>query len=108
MKIGCRKLPRKRKREREISVNAPGYIPKTEPILRDTTGTEALDVFKLSGTVGRILSLVMFAVGIFITILAAYSLSTSINMLLSPLFMGLLGAVGGLNILCGLLLLSKK
>ena len=101
-------MPRKRKREREISVNAPGFIPKREPILRDTTGTEALDVFKLSETVGRILSLVMFAVGIFITILATYSLSTSINMLLSPLFMGVLGIVGGLNILCGLLLLSKK
>jgi uncharacterized Tic20 family protein len=101
-------LPRKRKREREISVNAPDYIPKREPILRDTTGTEALDVFKLSSTVGRILSLVMFAVGIFVTVLAAYSLSSSINMLSTPLFMGVLGLVGALNILCGLLLLSKK
>lgn len=105
---GCEKLPRKRKREREISVNAPDYIPKRESILKDTTGTEALDVFRLSGTVGRILSLVMFAVGIFATVLVAYSLSSSINMLLSPLFMGVLGFVGALNILCGLLLLSKK
>ncbi len=101
-------MPRKKKREREISVSAPDYIPKREPILKDTTGTEALDVFKVSGTVGRILSLVMFAVGIFITVLAAYSLSTSINMLLNPLFIGVLGLVGALNILCGLLLLSKK
>jgi uncharacterized Tic20 family protein len=101
-------LPRKKKREREISVSAPDYIPKREPILKDTTGTEALDVFKVSGSVGRILSLVMFAVGIFITVLAAYSLSTSINMLLNPLFIGVLGLVGALNILCGLLLLSKK
>ena len=99
-------MPKKKKRE--ISVNAPDYIPKREQILKDTTGTEALDVFKLSGTVGRILSLVMFTVGIFITVLAAYSLSTSINMLLSPLFMGVLGLVGALNIFCGLLLLSKK
>jgi uncharacterized Tic20 family protein len=105
---GCEKLPRKKKREREISVNAPDYIPKREPILKDTTGTEALGVFHLSSTVGRILSLVMFAVGIFVTILAAYSLSTSINMVLSPLFMGVLGIIGALNILCGLLLLSKK
>ena len=101
-------MPRKKKREREISVNAPDYIPKREPILKDTTGTEALGVFHLSSTVGRILSLVMFAVGIFVTILAAYSLSTSINMVLSPLFMGVLGIIGALNILCGLLLLSKK
>jgi hypothetical protein len=101
-------LPRKRKREREISVSAPDYIPKREPILKDTTGTEALDVFRLSGTVGRILSIAMFAVGIFITVLAAYSISMSINMLLNPLFIGALGLVGALNILCGLLLLSKK
>jgi uncharacterized Tic20 family protein len=101
-------LPRKRKRKREISVSAPDYIPKREPILKDTTGTEALDVFRLSGTVGRILSIAMFAVGIFITVLAAYSISMSINMLLNPLFIGVLGLVGALNILCGLLLLSKK
>ncbi len=105
---GCGKLPRKRKQDREISVNAPDYIPKREAILKDTTGTEALDVFKVSGTFGRILSIVMFAVGIFVAVLAAYSLSTSINMLLSPLFIGVLGLVGALNILCGLLLLSKK
>jgi uncharacterized Tic20 family protein len=99
-------LPQKKKRE--ISVNAPDYIPKREPILKDTTGTEALDVFKLSGTIGRILSLAMFAVGIFVAVLAAYSISTSVNMLLSPFFIGVLGLVGALNILCGLLLLSKK
>lgn len=97
-----------KKREKEISVNAPDYIPKREPILRDTTGTEALGIFKLSKTLGRILSLVMFAIGIFVVILAAYGLSTSINMLLNPLFMGIFGLVGALNILCGLLLLSKK
>lgn len=108
LEYGCEKLPSKRKREKEISVNAPDYIPKRESILKDTTGTEALGVFHLSNTVGRILSLVMFAIGIFVTVLAAYSLSTSINMLLSPLFMGVLGFVGALNILCGLLLLSKK
>jgi hypothetical protein len=105
---GCEKLPRKRKREKEISVNAPDYIPKRESILKDTTGTEALDVFKLSSTVGRILSLVMFAVGIFVTVLVAYSLSSSVNMLSSPIFMFVLGLVGGINVLCGLLLLSKK
>lgn len=101
-------MPRKKRKQREISVNAPDYIPKREPILKDTTGTEALDVFKLSGTIGRILSLAMFAVGIFATVLAAYSILTSINMLLNPLFIGVLGLVGALNILCGLLLLSKK
>ena len=101
-------MPRKRKREREISVRAPDYIPKRTPILKDTTGTEALDVFKVAENVGRVLSFVMVAVGIFVAILAVYIIITSINMFLNPLFVGVLGLVGALNILCGLLLLAKK
>ena len=101
-------MPRKRKREREISVSAPDYIPKRAPILKDTTGTEALDVFKVAETIGRVLSFVMVAVGIFVAILAAYSILTSVNIFLNPLFVGVLGLVGALNIICGLLLLAKK
>ena len=101
-------LPRKRKRERKISVRAPDYIPKREPIFKDTTGTEALDVFKAAETVGRVLSFVMFAVGILVVVLSAYSILTAANMFLNPLFIGILGLVGALNILCGLLLLAKK
>ena len=101
-------VPRKRKRERDISVSAPDYIPKRAPILKDTTGTEALDVFKVVENVGRVLSFVMIAVGIFVAILSAYSIITSVNMFLNPLFVGVLGLVGALNILCGLLLLAKK
>jgi len=91
-----------------ISVRAPDYIPKRAPIFKDTTGTEALDVFKVAGTVGRILSLVMFAIGIFIVTLSAYSSLTSANIFLNPFFVGVLGLVGALNILGGLLLLAKK
>jgi hypothetical protein len=76
-------LPKKKK-DREISVRAPDYIPKREPIFNDTTGTEALDVFKVAETIGRGLSFVMVAVGIFVAVL------------------------GALNIFCGLLLLAKK
>ena len=101
-------MPRKRRKEREISVNAPDYIPKREPIFKDTTGTEALDVFKVAENAGRVLSFVMFVVGIFVAILAAYSILTSVNMFLIPLFVGVLGFVGAINILCGLLLLAKK
>ncbi|MCK4885086.1 hypothetical protein KAS24_03345 [Candidatus Bathyarchaeota archaeon] len=101
-------MPRKRKKEREISVSAPDYIPKRAPILKDTTGTEALDVFKVAENVGRVLSFVMVAVGIFVAILAAYSILTSVNIFLNPLFVGVLGLVGALNIICGLLLLAKK
>ena len=101
-------MSRKPKKEREISVSAPDYIPKRAPILKDTTGTEALDVFKVAETVGRVLSFVMVAVGIFVAVLAAYSIITSVNIFLNPLFVGVLGLVGALNIICGLLLLAKK
>jgi hypothetical protein len=101
-------MPRKRRKEREISVNAPDYIPKREPIFKDTTGTEALDVFKVAENFGRVLSFAMFAVGIFVVVLSSYSILTAANMLLNPLFVGVLGLVGAVNILCGLLLLAKK
>ena len=101
-------LPKKRKKEREFSVRAPDYIPKRAPIFKDTTGTEALDVFKLAETIGKVLSFVMFAVGIFVIALSAYSILNSISMFVNPLFMGVLGFVGALNIFCGLLLLAKK
>ena len=102
------RLAKKRKKDREISVRAPDYIPKRTPIFKDTTGTEALDVFKVAETVGRVLSFVMVAVGIFVAVLAVYSSLASANIFLNPLFVGVLGIVGALNIFCGLLLLAKK
>ena len=102
------KLSKKRKKANKISVRAPDYIPKREPVFKDTTGTEALDVFKVAGAVGRVLSFVMFVVGIFVVALSSYSILTSINMLLNPLFVGVMGLVGAINIVCGLLLLAKK
>ena len=101
-------LARKRKKERKISVRAPDYIPKKEPIFKDTTGTEALDVFKLTGIVGRIFSLVAFAVGIFVAVFSGYNILTSGNIFLNPLFLAVLGCVGAINLVCGLLLLAKK
>jgi len=101
-------LTKKRKKNKKISVCAPDYIPKREPVFKDTTGTEALDVFKVAGTVGRVFSIVMFVFGIFVVALSSYSILTTINMLLNPLFVGVLGIVGALNIFCGLLLLAKK
>ncbi len=102
------KMSRKRKKERKISVNAPDYIPKREPIFKDTTGTESLDVFKVAGNVGRVLSLVIFAVGVFVVVLSVYSILASFNIFLNSLFIGVLGFFGVINILCGLLLLAKK
>ena len=103
-----RKLAGKRKKTKEISVSAPDYIPKREPVFKDTTGTEALDVFKVVETIARFLSLVMFAIGIFVVSLSAYSIITAVSMFLNPIFLGVLGLVGSVNIICGLLLLAKK
>ena len=101
-------MPRKRKRGKEISVRAPDYIPKGEPILKDTTGAEAWDLFKATENVGKVFSFAMIIVGIIIIILSGYSILTSSNFFLNQLFVGVLGFVGAINILCGLLLLSKK
>jgi hypothetical protein len=101
-------MPEKEKKKKEISVRAPDYIPKKEPILRDTTGTEALGVFKVAENVHRIFSFAVVAAGIFIVILSTYISLSSINLFSNPLLIGVLGFTGTTNILCGLLLLSKK
>ena len=100
-------MPKKRK-NKEFSVSAPDYIPKRAPVFKDTTGTEALDVFKVAQGVGRILSFAMIALGIFIVVMSGYSITISANMFLNPFFVGVLGLVGALNIFCGLILLAKK
>ncbi|MFZ7138132.1 MAG: hypothetical protein ACOWW1_06920 [archaeon] len=101
-------MARKRKNDNEVSVRAPDYIPKKKPIFKDTTGTEALDVFKVVQILGRILSIAMLAAGIVTVCLTAYSLIMSISLFFNPMFMIVLGITGALNIFCGLLLLAKK
>ena len=101
-------MSRKRKKEQEISVRAPDYIPKRAPVFKDTTGTEALDVFKVAEIISRILSFAMIAVGIFVVVLSANSILSSTNIFLNPIFVVVLGLVGVLNIFGGLLLLAKK
>jgi len=101
-------VPQKRKKIKEISVRAPDYIPKKTPICKDTTGIEALDVFKVAGKVGRFFSFIMFAIGIFGSILSGYSILISANLFLNPSFGGIIGLIGALNIFGGLLLLAKK
>ena len=101
-------MSNKRKKEKEYSVRAPDYIPKKAPIFKDTTGTEALDVFKLAKTIGRLLSFVMFGIGILVAVMAAYSLINAVNIFLNPMFLGVFGVIGAINIFCGLILLAKK
>ena len=101
-------LSKKQKKNKEVTVRAPDYIPKRAPIFKDTTGTEALDVFKVANYIGRVFSLVMLVVGIFIISISAYSLLIAGHIFLNPFFLGILGFVGTLNVFSGLLLLAKK
>ena len=98
----------KKQKKEKISVRAPDYIPKKEPIFKDTTGTEALDVFKLTGIIGKIFSFVSIVAGIFVMVFVIYNILTLANMFQNPLFLTVLGMVGAINIICGLLLLAKK
>jgi hypothetical protein len=101
------KLSKKQKKNK-VSVRAPDYIPKRAPVFKDTTGTEALDVFKVANSISRVLSLAMFVVGIFVMSISAYSILMAGQMFLNPFFVGILGLVGSLNVFSGLLLLAKK
>lgn len=101
-------MPKKRKRK-EIVVAPPGLGRKEEPLLRDTTGVEALDVSKASMKIGRYLFGLMIVVGASLSIFSAYGILTSTHFFFSnPLFIGALGFLGAINIFCGLVLLAKE
>ena len=101
-------MPKKRKRK-EIVVPPPSLGGKEEPLLKDTTGVEALDVSKASMKVGKYLSGLMVIVGALLSVFSVYGIITSVHFLFSdPLFIGALGFVGAINIFCGLILLAKE
>lgn len=101
-------MPKKKKRK-EIVVTAPAFRRKKGKLLEDTTGVEALDVFKVSGKIGRWLSGLMIMVGALLSILSMYGILTSTEFLFSdPFLIGALGFLGTINIFCGLMLLAKK
>jgi hypothetical protein len=90
-------------------VAAPALRGREQELLRDTTGVEALDVFKVSAKIGRHLSSLMIAVGALFSLLSMFIIITSAQFLFSnPLFIGALGFLGAINIFCGLILLAKE
>ena len=102
-------MPKKRRKRKEIVVSAPAFRRREEALHKDTTGVEALDVFKVSGKIGRRLSGLMITVGALLSILSVVSILTSVEFTFSnPLFVGALGFLGAVNIFCGLILLAKK
>jgi len=101
-------MPKKRKRK-EIVVPPPSLGGREEPLLRDTTGVEALDISKASMKVGKYLSGLMLIVGALLSVFSVYGIITSVHLLFSdPFFIGALGFLGAINIFCGLILLAKE
>jgi len=101
-------MPKKRKRE-EIVVSAPALGHRKEDLLKDTTGVEARQVFRVSAKISRRLSSLMIAVGALLSIFSVYGILTSAQFLVSNiLFVGALGFLGVINIFCGLILLAKE
>ena len=101
-------MPKKRKRK-EIVVAAPSLRRRTRALLKDTTRAEALDVFKVSTKIGRRLSGLMIIVGALLSLFSVYGILTSAKFLFSdPLFIGVLGFLGAVNIFYGLILLAKE
>ena len=101
-------MPKKKRKRKEIVVAAPHFRSEKEALLKDTTVAEALDVFKVSGKIGRYLSGLMIAVGALLSLLSVVSILISIDIFSNPLFIGALGFLGAINIFCGLVLLAKK
>ena len=101
-------MTKKRKRK-ENMVSVPSFRRRKEALLEDTTGVEALDVFKASQKVGRLLSSLIIAVGALLSLFSLYGILTSTPFLFSdPLSIGALGFLAVINILCGLILLAKE
>jgi len=78
-------------------------------LLKNTIGEERLQVCNVVRRLGSKLSGLMFTCGVLVLVFGAYLLLVPQDSVLSTrvsiIFMGALGFVGVLNILCGLLLL---
>jgi len=100
----------KKKQKKEILVDT-SILKRKEELLRDTTGAESYTVSKISTRLGRFLSYLMAAIGLFFLIFSVYVILTKTPFPFlgsEPLFFGILGFLGVMNILCGLILLAKE
>jgi hypothetical protein len=102
-------MPKKRKRKGEIVVLPPSLRRPKKKLLENTTGIEEYYIFKASEKMGRLLSILVIAVGALLSLFSLYGILIYTPFLFSdPLFIGALGFVGIINIVCGLILLAKE
>lgn len=101
---------KKGKKKRTIRIETSPIRRAEEDLVKDTTGVEQLEVFKISGKVGRYLSFLMIAVGASLSILSLYVLVAMERppWLTSNIVIALIGFLGVINTLCGLILLTKE
>ena len=101
----------KKKRRKEVLVDTSVLKRREEEFLKDTTGSESFNVFRISARFGRLVGRLLASVGVLFLILSAYVLfsGAAFSFLGSeiPLLI-LLGSLGAINILSGLLLLAKE
>jgi len=101
---------KKQKKEKEILVDT-SILKRREELLKDTTGAESYTISKISTRLGRFLSYLMAAIGLFFLTFSVYVVLTKTPFPFlgsEPLFFGILGFLGVTNILCGLILLAKE
>ena len=97
-----------KRKKKEILVEAPARSGELE-LLKDTIGSETVDVFRASEKIGRALSFFMFPAGVLLSLLSLYGILVSPEFSFSdPMLIGALGFLGAINILCGLILLAKS
>ncbi len=98
-----------KQKKKKIVVEAPAFGNRELELLKDTIGTESLDVYKVSERIGRALSFLMIPAGVLLSLLSLYGLLISTEFsFFDPMFIGALGLLGALNIFCGLILLARK
>ncbi len=84
--------------------------PRGDSLVKDTTIKEKVQVFEVSKRISRYLSGLLFATGaVSILLSAEYFLGAEVLVAfeLKTLFLIMLGFIGGVNLVCGLLLLAK-
>ena len=84
---------------------------KENGLVKDTTVSEKIQVFQVSQRISRYLSGLLFATGAISLLLSAeYFLGARLLLTLElrTLFLAALGFIGGVNLVCGLLLLAKE
>ncbi|UCE28905.1 MAG: hypothetical protein JSV85_06495 [Candidatus Bathyarchaeota archaeon] len=101
----------KKRKIKEILVDTSVLKRREEELLRDTTGSESYDVFKVSARFGRLSSGLVTAVGVALLGFSLYILFINVQLAFldsGVFFFSFLGFLGAVNILGGLLLLAKE